>query len=787
MIKTQGGKMKNILWFKEVGKENVPEVGGKGANLGEMKKAGFPVPDGFIVTADAYFTFLGKTGTREKIQKILQGLDREDSKDLQGRAKKVQEEIVKAKMPEDIVKDIEENYAKLSQGKDIEVAVRSSATAEDLPEASFAGQQVTFLNIQGALNVVRAVQKCWASLFEARAIYYREEKGFDHFQVKIAVPVQQMVPAEKSGVMFSVDPVTNDPSLIAIESGFGLGEAVVSGSITPDRYVVDKNSLSIVSKEVNFQDFMIVKGKKRNEQVKLSSKTTPKANEQKLTDNEIIEVAKIGKKIEEHYNFPQDMEWTVYKGKVYMVQTRPVTTLKTTEAKKEVSSTSPEQAKVILKGAAASLGMASGPVKVIHKASEIDQVLKGNILVTEMTNPDFVPAMKRAVAIVTDKGGRTSHAAIVSRELGIPCVVGTEKATKTLKNEQVITVDGSKGLVYEGAVKIEEEKTATEAVVVGVSAPVTATKIYVNLGEPELAPKISKMNVDGIGLLRAEFIISESIGEHPRAMMEQGRGEEFTQKLANGLEIFASNFYPRPVVYRATDFKTNEYRNLKGGEKYEMQEENPMIGYRGCFRYLKEPDLFNLELEAIKKIRERFNNLYLMIPFVRTAEEFAQVQNLVKQSGLLDDKEFKLWIMVEVPSAYFLIDTYCQMGIDGISIGSNDLTQLILGLDRDNEVIAELFDERHPAVQEALKHIIETCKKYNVTSSICGQAPSVYPEVTEKLVEYGINSISVNPDVIDSTRRLVASVEEKLLLKEMKEVKEELNELREEIEEKEKE
>lgn len=771
-----------FLMFSDVNKSNVAEVGGKGANLGELTNAGLPVPQGFIVTSAAYFLFLDKTGLRENIQKALEGLDPEDSKDLQERAKKVQEEIVKAEMPEEIKAGIIENYKKMSEGNKIYVAVRSSATAEDLPDASFAGQQATFLNVSGEENTVKAVKDCWASLFGARAIYYRQEKGFDHFKVGIAVPVQMMVPSEKSGIMFTIDPVTNDKSKIIIEAGYGLGEAVVSGSITPDRYIVDKETLQILDKEINAQEFMITKVDEDNKEIPLEA---DKKTAQKLTDEEIIKTATIGKKIEEHYNWPQDTEWGIVGGEVFMLQARPVTTIPTGDTKTEDKNEGQDisKAKVILKGAAASVGISGGPIKIIHSPDEIDKILKGDVLVTEMTTPDYVPAMKRASAIVTDQGGRTCHAAIVSRELGIPCVVGTGTATELLKNIDYITVDGAKGLVYEGKIKTEENNQGglSQGTVIQKAEPITATKIYVNLGEPELASKMAKMNVDGVGLLRAEFIIAENIKEHPKKMLKENRGQEFVDKLAEGLETFAREFYPRPVIYRATDFKTNEYRNLPGGQEFEPEEDNPMIGYRGCFRYLKDPEVFKLELEAIKKVRANFNNLHLMIPFVRRIDEFESVKQIVEASGLKRSADFKLYIMVEVPSTIFLIDKFCETGIDGISIGSNDLTQLILGLDRDSSIVAEEYDERNEAVQIALKHAIETCKKYGITASICGQAPSVYPEMCEKLVEYGITSLSVNPDVIDSTRKLVASVEEKLLLKELGQVRAELNEVEERL------
>ncbi len=756
--------MKSILWFYEISKSDVGKVGGKGANLGEMTQAGFPVPPGFCVTAQVYFHFLEKANLKRKISQLLKGLDVNKTEDLNQISSQIKEAIVKAEIPEAIKKEIIKAYEKLSKGKDIYVAVRSSATAEDLPEASFAGQQVTFLNIWGQEDLLKAVQGCWASLFEPRAIFYRQEKGYDHLKVGIAVPVQQMIQSDVSGVMFTVDPVTSDQTKVTIEAGFGLGEAIVSGSITPDRYLVDKKTFEILEKDIASQSWAIVLESGENKHLSI-----PKKNQklQKLSDDKIVELAKIGAKIEAHYGFPQDIEWAFSKGKIYIVQTRPVTTIRKAKAKKEKIL---PKAKIILKGIGASFGLASGPVRVVPKAQQINLVKKGDILVTGMTTPDFVPAMRRASAIVTDKGGRTSHAAIVSRELGIPCVVGTEKATTILKDNQIITVDGARGLVFEGKLELKEEIPKSERVVQArVESPITATKIYVNLAEPERALEIAKLDVDGVGLLRAEFMISE-IGVHPRKLIKEGKSQKFVDNLVSGLEQFASAFHPRPVVYRASDFKTNEYRNLKGGKEFEAEEANPMIGYRGCFRYIKEPDLFNLELEAIKNGRQKYKNLHLMIPFLRTYEEFLEVKKLVEASGLFKDKDFKFWIMVEVPSCYFLIEKYCRSGIDGVSIGSNDLTQLILGIDRDSEVLEEIFDERNEAVLSFIKHIIDITSKYNVTCSICGQAPSFYPELTENLVRWGITSISVNPDVINQTRRLVASVERKLILQKIKEI-----------------
>lgn len=773
--------MKSILWFEEISKKDIPKVGGKGANLGELMKAGLPVPPGFCVTVEAYYEFLKENNLPKKIKKILSGLDISDTEKLNEVSKKIKDLILNSKMPKGIAQDIKKAYQKLSEGKDIYVACRSSATAEDLPDASFAGQQATFLNVKGTDNVIQAVQGCWASLFEPRAIFYREEKGFDHFKVGISVPVQKMVDSEKSGVMFTIDPVSNDQTKITIEAGYGLGEVVVLGAITPDRYWVDKQSLKIVNKEINKQEWMLVRGEKgKGEKIKIQEAGEEGINvkmnisssdqeKQKLSDDEIIELAKLGKKIEEHYKFPQDTEWAIEGGKIYMLQARPVTTIAITKSKKKDGAV--EKKEVILKGAGASFGQASGPVKIIPQASDIDKVKEGDVLVTEMTTPDFVPAMKKAAAIITDTGGRTCHAAIVSRELGIPCVVGTGEATKKLKDNQIVTVDGGKGLVYEGVLKEEKKEVLKEKELIVSSVPITATKIYVNLAEPEQAEKISQKPVDGVGLLRAEFMIAE-MGEHPRKMLEEERGEEFVEKLSNGLLTFASSFAPRPVIYRATDFKTNEYKNLTGGEKYEPREENPMIGYRGCFRYIKEPDLFKLEIQAIKKVREEqgFKNLHLMIPFVRTVDELAKVKKFLAEEKLEKNKDFKLWIMVEVPSTVILIEDFCQMGIDGVSIGSNDLTQLTLGVDRDNALLAEEFDERNEAVLQSIKKVIEVCRAHKVTVSICGQAPSVYPEICEFLVENGITSISVNPDVIEQTRQLVAAVEQKILFKKLEEI-----------------
>ena len=824
---------KNIYWFNEIGKGDTGIVGGKGANLGEMFNNGFPVPEGFCVGAQTYFDFIRERELDKFIHSQLDSLDVQDTRALDAASEAIKHAISSAVVPNDIRADIVKAYNRMcrvdlipSAKDEINVAVRSSATAEDLPGFSFAGQQATFLNVHGADGVVAAVKDCWASLFEARAIYYRSENRFDHMSVGLCAVVQAMVESDASGVMFTADPIANDASRIVVEAGYGLGEMIVSGQITPDHYVIDKGSLTLLEKQIQLQQVMLVRVNGENQHVQVPPEIQER---QKIPDDTILKLAGYGKKIEEHYRFPQDIEWAVSADSVFIVQSRPITTLKDASGQIEkpetaapsaatvaaaaaplpipgqtpnaqpsrgetMSPTVPptihvvndkgetvqaapastpkpaaEQA-ILVKGLSASPGIAVGPVRIIMDLNELYKVKQGDVLVTKMTTPDFVPAMKRACAILTDEGGSTAHAAIVSRELGIPCIVGSRTATSVLKDGQVITIDAIRGVVYDGAVamdaapKTQEQKIAEHVVA---SAPlVTGTKIYVNLAEADAAERVAAQNVDGVGLLRAEFMIAD-INMHPRKAIKDGKQAEFIDTLARGLRKFCAAFYPRPVIYRATDFKTNEYRSLPGGAEFEPQEDNPMIGYRGCFRYIKDPASFALELEAIKKVREGYGmkNLWLMIPMVRTIREFKIVKELVEESGLHRSYDFKLGIMCEVPSTIILAEEFCQAGADFFSIGSNDLTQLTLGIDRDNSIIAEEFDERDEAIYRSIKLVIERCHKYGVPVGICGQAPSVYKEFAEKLVEFGIDSISCNPDVIDATRKTVAAAELKVLLK----------------------
>ena len=759
-----------VLPFSKISKDDIALVGGKSANLGEMTRAGFPVPPGFSLTSTAYQTLIDYNDLEEKIRTLLKGLDVHDSKKLQFTAKKVRGLILKADIPPELIKQIFIHYRKLGTSKNPAlVAVRSSATAEDLPDASFAGQQESFLNIKGEANLIQAIRGAWASLFTARTIFYRATKGFNHFKVKLAVPVQLMVQSDISGVAFSVNPVNRLKNQIVIEAAWGLGDYIVQGVVTPDHYIVDKTDFTIHSKQVVPQKVMEIY--RYPSGVKKAKVKKNLINQAKLTDNQIVKIAKIVNQIQQHYFFPQDIEWAISNNRFYVVQSRPITTLATNAQIQKLTAKDLTGLKKILSGKPASPGIGFGSTVVIKKASQINTIKQGDVLVAEMTSPDYVPAMKRASGIITDKGGQTSHAAIVSRELGVPAIVGTVTATKVFSKTKKITLDGATGNIYTGLPKQKSKtkkdpvkKTSAPKNFKGVDPIKTATKVYVNLAEPELAPIVAQQDTDGVGLLRAEFIIAQ-IGIHPKKLIQDKRSQIFVDKLADNIAVFCQSFGNRPVVYRATDFKTNEYRNLVGGRYYEPEESNPMIGYRGAYRYLHDESVFRLEIEAIKKVRNKmgYKNLWLMVPFVRTVNEMAQIKRLLSSYGLIRSPSFKLWMMVEIPSNVILLEDFIKVGIDGVSIGSNDLTMLILGTDRDNETVAEIFDERNPAVLWALEKTIKTSNRHRITSSICGQAPSTYSDLTQKLVEWGITSVSVSPDAIDRTRSMIYQVEKRLL------------------------
>ena len=808
-----------IVWLGEEAAGDAKLVGGKAAGLSGMIKAGIPVPPGFIVTTEAYKQFVLESGIAGYIKYVLEEVVVSGKPSEYEKASElIRSKFVRTPMPHRIVSEIVEAYRRLAELSGVEeplVAVRSSATVEDLPEASFAGQQETYLNVKGADSVVEMVKRAWSSLWTARALSYRDSLNVDHEAALMAVIVQKMVNSRSSGVAFTIHPVTGEEDKVVIEAIWGLGEYIVGGKVTPDRFVISKSNLEILEKRVSekrkalFYDprsssNVEVEVPAGDEDVKnlhlkypeiaeLIVKHGVRADRQALNDDEVRVLAGLALKVESYFGKPMDVEWAIDAdipghNNIFLVQARPETVWSKRKAveKPREEVVEVEAGKVLVKGIPASPGVAYGKAVVALTVDEAARKMKkGDILVTKMTDPDWVPYMKIASAIVTDEGGMTAHAAIVSRELGIPAVVGTGNATKVLRDGLEITVDGSRGVVYAGRVEVEVkpqpaptpalqvQQAVVPAELLIAAYPTTATKIYMNLGEPEEIDRYKHLPFDGIGLMRIEFIIASWIGYHPLYLLEQGRGVYFIDKLAEGIARVASTIYPRPVVVRFSDFKTNEYARLKGGEKYEaLDERNPMIGWRGVSRYISPQyeQAFRLEVRAIKKAREEWGlkNVWVMFPFVRTTWELQKALKLLEDEGLERSRDFKVWIMVEVPSTVFLADEFARM-VDGFSIGSNDLTQLILGADRDSGLLAKMgyFDERDPAVLKAVRHIIRTAKRHGVTSSICGQAPSVYPEIVEFLVREGIDSISVNPDAVIATRRLVSSIERKILLEKL--------------------
>jgi pyruvate,water dikinase len=753
--------------FSELARTDVRIAGGKGSNLGEMTRAGLPVPAGFVVTVDAYERFASASALRARFEPMARAVNIDNPSGLQKTADALRQAVLQGEVPADVRSAIAESYRRLAaDDQSLAVAVRSSATAEDTAEFSFAGMHESFLGVRGEAALVEKVRACWASAYSARAIYYRRKHGFP-VEMGLAVVVQRMVESVKSGVMFTADPATQDRSRIVIEAAPGFGEVVVGGQVTPDRYVLDAGTLAVIDRHVARKEFLLesIPGTGGVRRVDLAN--DPRATAAVLTDAELGALGLLARRSEAHYGAPQDLEFAIdERGSVALVQSRPITTLHP----RAPAGTAAAQADAapVLQGLGASPGIAVGRVRVLTSVEESSLLQQGEILVTHMTSPDWVPLMRNAAAVVTDAGGMTSHAAIVSRELGIPCVVGTAGATLRLRSGTLVTVDGEAGTVTAGdhranaqSVRAEREASAPA----GSPHLVTATSLYVNLAQPERAEEIAARDVDGVGLLRAEFMLLEALDRtHPLEFVAQGRGDEFVARMAGKLEIIARAFHPRPVIYRATDFRSNEFRKLIGGEAHEPREENPMIGYRGCYRYVKEPALFRLELRALHQVRAKFPNLHLMIPFVRTGWEFRACKQLIDESPLGGDRGLQRWIMAEVPSVVSWLPEYAALGATGVSIGSNDLTQLMLGVDRDSEIVAPVFDERDRAVLDAIRAIIAESHRLKLTCSICGQAPSVYPEYAELLVRAGIDSISVNPDAIDRTRRNIARAERVVML-----------------------
>ena len=754
--------MKSVAYFDELNKEDVAIAGGKGANLGELTQAGIPVPPGFVVTSATYERFINETGIFDSIMDILDALDVHNNKELQNAATRIKKIIMDAWVPDEIKTLITESYNALCEkiGKENAfVAIRSSATAEDLPEASFAGQQDTYLNISGAEDVLKYVQKCWASLFGARAIFYREENNFDHSKVYIAVVVQEMVDAEKAGVMFTVHPSTGEEKIL-IEASWGLGEAVVSGTVTPDTYWVDKKTGEILDTVVSEKNIMYHKDPQTGRTVKVEVPEEMK-NKQVLSPEEVAELTELGKNIHNHYNFPQDTEWAIEDGKVYMLQSRPVTTLDKSSQPEEEDVE--DERTIITKGLGASPGMGSGAVKIVREIDELDKVETGDILVTVMTTPDMVPAMKRASGIITDEGGVTCHAAIVSRELGIPCVVGTTDATQILDEEQLVTIDGNKGIVYKGKLQVAEKVEVEEQPPTVHSPILTVTDVKVNVSMPEAAKKASLTGADGVGLLRTEHMMLTS-GVHPIKFIRDDREDELINLLMENILKVVDAFYPKPVWYRTLDAPTDEFKTLDGGED-EPYEHNPMLGWRGIRRELDQPDILRAEFKAIKKLHEQgYTNIGIMIPLVQHPDELRKAKQIAEEVGLKPQKNIEFGIMVETPAAAMVIEDFIDVGIDFASFGTNDLTQYTLAIDRNNENVAGLYSEGHPAVLKLIARVIKKCNAAGVKTSICGQAGSI-PHIVEKLVELGIDSVSANTDAVPTVRETVARIEKKLVLK----------------------
>jgi pyruvate,water dikinase len=794
-------RLSYIRWFQEIGIEDVPLVGGKNASLGELYQElvpkGIHVPNGFAITADAYWDLLGRTRLDQRIKEILSGLDTQDAANLQQRGNAVRRQLVGAALPDDLQAEIIAAYHQLCEGaaEPVDVAVRSSATAEDLPDASFAGQQETYLNVQGEAALLESCKRCFASLFTDRAISYRQDKGFDHLKVGLSIGIQRMVRSDlaSSGVMFSIDTESGFPDVVLIDAAYGLGENVVQGSVNPDEYYVFKPTLKrgfrpILQKIVGSKEFKLIYDVGGGKMVKNVPVGADDRSRFAINDEEILTLARWACLIEDHYSrkrscyTPMDMEWAKdgRTGELFIVQARP----ETVHSQKRFEALEVYQLKekglVLAQGHSVGEKIAQGPVRVVRSAQNLHQVRDGDVLVTEKTDPDWEPTMKKAAAIVTDRGGRTCHAAIVSRELGLPAIVGTENGTERLKDGQAVTVscaEGDIGFVYEGRLNFEIERMNLHEL------PRPRTKVMMNVGNPEEAFHLSFMPNDGIGLAREEFIITNYIKIHPLALIDFERltdraarteierltagyadkSQFFIDKLAQGVAMIGAAFYPKDVIVRLSDFKTNEYANLIGGKPYEPVEENPMIGFRGASRYY-DPRYqagFALECRAMKKVRDEMglDNVKLMIPFCRTVEEGRRVLAEMEKHGLKRGvNQLEVYVMCEIPSNVILANEFAEI-FDGFSIGSNDLTQLILGVDRDSEIVAHVFDERNPAVKTMIASVIRAAKAKGRKIGICGQAPSDYPEFAAFLVALGIDSISLNPDAVLKTTLAILKME----------------------------
>ncbi len=768
-----------VVDLAEVSESDLPLVGGKASKLGELVRQGLPVPPGIVVTTEAYSAFVAATPLRSIIPEALASVRPDEPATIEAASQRIRAAFEENDFPAELRASVASAYEAFVKTHRVRFsAVRSSATAEDLEGASFAGLQDTYLNVTGVDAVLAAIKKCWGSLFTPRVLVYRQRKSFDHASVRLAVLVQKMVDSVVSGILFTRDPNTGENHMI-VEAGFGLGELIVGGEVTPDHYVIDGATLKPIHKQISEQKVRLVRaegGGNRREDVPAGER-----NVQKLSDHRLARLVSLARLIESHYRRPMDVEWCGDSESIYIVQARPVTTIPTSTAPGAADvprGAGDEKGEVapLLRGFGASPGVATGTARILRGAADMDRLKSGEILVTTMTTPDMVPAMSQAAAIVTDEGGMTCHAAIVSRELGVPCVVGTREATRTITEGMEITVDGKLGAVFAGAVSRGKPAAAASAgggiasaTHLHESAPVTATKIYVNVGVPEKAEEYSRLPVSGVGLLRIEFIFTAHVRDHPLALLKKGKHDELVRRLAEGIGKVCQAFHPRPVIIRTSDFKTNEYRGMPGGEQFEPVEENPMIGWRGCSRYISPvyKPAFLCELEAIHKVRTEMGlkNAMMMLPFVRNTWELEEIAEMMRAQGLKRSRDFQLYLMAEVPSTVLLAREFSKH-CDGFSIGSNDLTQLVLGADRDSETLGRMgyFDERDPAVLTAIKLLIDGAHEAGRTVGICGQGPSVYPEFAEFLVKEGIDSISLNADTVVSTIRTIASLEQRMKL-----------------------
>lgn len=783
---------KHIKFFEEIDINDIPQVGGKNASLGEMYKnlapKGVHLPNGFGTTADAYYYFLDKTGLRQQVTDVLEGLDIHDLDELRVRGAMIRKMIYNAELPEDFEDEIRRGYVDLSKkcGRDnLVVAVRSSATAEDLPNASFAGQQETYLNISGADTVIDATKKCIASLFTDRAIVYRVENGFDHMKVALSVGIQQMVAvkSKSAGVMFTIDTESGFKNAVVVSSIYGIGENIVQGRVSPDEFTVFKPTMAIIKRHIGTKkEKMIPVDGSKTKNIRVSQEDQEKYS---ITDEQVLILAQWGLDIEKHYGKPMDIEWALDEedNQLYIVQARS----ETVQSRKDLNVIEDyrleEKGEVLVQGTSVGSKIATGKTNKIMSIKDIATFKKGDVLLTDMTDPDWVPIMKIASAIVTNKGGRTCHAAIVSRELGIPCVVGTGDATHKIADKSMVTIDcsgGDEGFVYKGKLHFNVNTTNVK----NLERP--KTKIMMNIGSPEHAFSYSMLPNDGVGLAREEFIIDGHIKIHPLALLHfdkvkdrhtrtlindltrgyEDKAQYFIDKLAEGISVIGAAFYPNDVIIRFSDFKSNEYANLIGGKEFEPIENNPMIGWRGASRYYSDAykAAFELECKAFKKVRDDMGivNVKAMVPFCRSLEEAHKVLDIMDQNGLKrGDNGFEVYVMIEIPANVILAEQFAEL-FDGFSIGSNDLTQLTLGVDRDNHEVAHVYDERNLAVKELIKHVIKIAKQTNTKIGLCGQAPSDYPDFAEFLVEQGIDSMSLAPDTIVKTTIQTKKLEDKL-------------------------